>query len=89
MTKANLRHHAAHPPSAVKPNLSVNQKPNYVAREKAAMPNVNPSLGQVGVDAVNSRLGNLNMEDTDDEPDDECDTDASDCDEDRLAPKHN
>jgi hypothetical protein len=89
MTKQNVRHHAVHPPSGVKPNLSVNQKPNYVAPERAALPTVNPSQGQVGVDAVNSRLGKLNMEDTDDEPDDECDPDDGDCDEDRLAPKHN
>jgi hypothetical protein len=89
MTKLNVRHHAAHPPSSVRPNLDINKTPNVAPPEKAAMPNVNPSLGQVGVDAVNSRLGNLNMEDTDDEMDDECDPDDSDCDEDRLAPKHN
>jgi hypothetical protein len=89
MTKLNVRHHAAHPPSSARPNLDINKKPNLAPPEKAAMPTVNPSLGKVGVDAVNSRLGKLNMEDTDDEMDDECDPDDSDCDEDRLAPKHN
>jgi hypothetical protein len=85
MTKLNVqnRHHTAHPVSAVKPNLSVNQKPNYVAPERAALPNMNPSQGQVGVDAVNSRLNTIDIED------DGCDPDDSDCDEDRLAPKHN
>jgi hypothetical protein len=49
--KANVRHHSARPVSAVKPNSAVNDKPNYAPVEKAAMPNVNPSLpGPVGVD---------------------------------------
>jgi hypothetical protein len=83
MTKLNVRHHAAHPPSTVRPNLDINKNPNVAPPEKAAIPSVNPSLGQVGVDAVNSRLNTIDIED------DECDPDDPDCDEDRLAPKHN
>jgi hypothetical protein len=57
MSKINVRHHAVHPPSGIKPNLAVNQKPNYTPPETASTsPNPNPSLGQVGVDAVNSRV---------------------------------
>ena len=47
------RHHSAHPPSSVAPNLAINKAPNV-----AASPNVNPSLGPVGttpLDTVNSR----------------------------------
>jgi hypothetical protein len=83
MTKLNVRHHAAHPPSTVRPNLDINKNPNVAPPEKAAIPSVNPSLGQVGVDAVNSRLNTIDIED------DDCDPDDPDCDEDRLAPKHN
>jgi hypothetical protein len=55
------RHHAFHPPSVVSPNLAVNQKPNPapVARAAEPAPNPNPSLGTVGVDAVNARLGKV------------------------------
>jgi hypothetical protein len=91
MTKVNvnLRHHAAHPLSAVKPNLAVNKKPNSVRTELyntagKTTPNPNPSVpGAVGVDAVNSRkqsidIGEDNTEDQDlDGP------------EDRLIPLHN
>jgi len=48
------RHHAAHPPSSVSPNLAVNKSPNV-----AAAPNANPSLGTVGttpLDTVNGRV---------------------------------
>src|SRR5882762_10052498 len=47
------RHHSAHPPSSVAPNLAINKAPNV-----AASPNVNPSLGPVGttgLDPVNGR----------------------------------
>lgn len=89
----NLRHHSARPPSVVKPNLAVNQKPNYVPPpETASMPTPNPnpsSPGQSGVEPANARLGKLDLEEPDDdEIDDECDDDP-DCDEDRLAPKLN
>lgn len=44
------RHHAAHPPSAVRPNVAINPKPNLAQPERAA--NVNPSLpGPVGLNA--------------------------------------
>jgi hypothetical protein len=33
----DVRHHAAHPPSSVSPNLSVNKKPNYTPPEQAAV----------------------------------------------------
>jgi hypothetical protein len=49
------RHHAAHPPSSVSPNLAINKSPNVAA----AAPNVNPSLGTVGttpLDTVNGRV---------------------------------
>jgi hypothetical protein len=85
MAKPNVlaRHHAAHPPSAVKPNVAVNQKPNY-----AAMPNVNPSLpAPVALDALNSRLGKLDAEDDDNELDDD---DSDEDDQDRTTvPIHN
>lgn len=82
MTKLNpnLRHHSARPLSTVKPNTLVNDKPNQ-SPEKASLPapNPNPSL-----DAMNSRLNTINLE----EPDDACDPDDPDCDEDRLSAKH-
>jgi len=73
----NLRHHSAHPQSSVRPNLDINQKPNYVPPEEQASINVNPSLpGPVGVDAVNSRKDTYMDILDDDDPDE--DTDESD-----------
>ena len=90
MPKMNVRHHAVHPPSTVRPNLAVNQKPNYTPLETASTPNVSPSLpGPVGVDAANMRLNTINLAD---DSDDDCDpADDSDCDEeDRTTiPIHN
>jgi hypothetical protein len=37
------RHHAAHPPSSVKANLAINQKPN----PRGGAVNNNPSLGTI------------------------------------------
>jgi len=92
MTKMNVRHHAVHPPSTIKPNLAVNQKPNYTPPETASMPtpNVNPSLGPVGVDAANMRLNTINMaDDSDDELDDDGSDDSDDDEEeDRSPTKH-
>ena len=52
------RHHAAHPPTAVKPNVSVNPLPEtYAPTEAAAMPpatEVNP-CERPDTDAVNAR----------------------------------
>ena len=83
MTKANpqLRHHAAHPPSVVKPNLAVNKKPNPAPVEKAALPNPNPSLGPVGVAQRAPRVPRL-----DEEPDGVDDPDVPE--EDRLSQIH-
>jgi hypothetical protein len=78
-----FRHHGAHPPSAVAPNPAINKKPN----PEQASTNVNPSLGSVGVDPMNSRLGRLDDDDDDDSNDD--DDDDQDEDEDRVVPKHN
>jgi hypothetical protein len=45
MTKTNMRHHAAHPATAVKPNLAVNKKPEvYTAPETPAC--LKPSIGE-------------------------------------------
>jgi hypothetical protein len=83
MAKVTLRHHAVHPPTAIKPNVSVNPKPeSYTPPETASMPrNPNPS---VGLDVTNSRVSNLAT--------DVCDPNVDDCEdddeEDRLAVKH-
>jgi len=91
MTKPNVRHHAVHPPSAVRPNLAVNPKPNYTPLETSEMPTPNPNPS-IGLDAANMRLNTINLAD---DSDDECDPDVDDdCedgsdDEDRRIPKHN
>jgi len=75
-----FRHHAAHPPSAVKANLAINQKPNP-APEQASIPaaqNPNPSLVLVGLDAVNSRVKFDADEDSDDQDEDVDDEDDED-----------
>jgi len=91
MTKMNVRHHSVHPPSMVKPNAG-NQKPNYVPPpETASMPtpNVNPSLGPVGVDAANVRLNNFDLIDDDCDPNNDPDCeDDSDEEEDRAPKQH-
>lgn len=67
----NLRHHSAHPQSSVRPNLDINPKPNFV--EKASI-GVNPSLTpQVGVEAVNSRKNNEEIDLDDLDPDEDSD----------------
>lgn len=56
------RHHAAHPPSAVKHNPDVNKKPNYTPPEEAS--NNNPSLGPIiSTDGANARLGRVEVSD--------------------------
>jgi len=92
MTKlnSNLRHHSARPPSAVKPNTLVNDKPNYIPPPETASlptPNPSPSLAAVGLDAINSRVSNLDMVDDDCDPDDDPDCEDDDSDEDR-SPKN-
>jgi len=88
MAAKQNRHHASHPPSTVKPNLAVNQKPKYTPPLETASINTNPSLpGPVGVDAVNARVNNLDLGD-------DCNPDKDDCedgeDEDRTnIPFHN
>jgi hypothetical protein len=85
MTKPNLRHHGAHPSTAVKPNLSINKKPEaYVAPEKAAMPNANPSV-TTPVDCANARLGALQFEEPDPVDPDDVNPDDETEDEDRLG----
>jgi len=51
--KANERHHSARPSSAIKPNASVNTKPNYQSAEKAAAPMLSAPFG---LDPLNSRV---------------------------------
>jgi hypothetical protein len=73
-----FRHHAAHPPSAVKANLAINQKPNPAPEQASipATPNPNPSLGPVGLDAVNSRKDFV--DDNEDDQDEDTDEDDED-----------
>jgi hypothetical protein len=48
------RHHAAHPPTGVKPNAAVNKKPEAYTPPEAA--DYNPStMTQPGVDGMNQR----------------------------------
>jgi hypothetical protein len=88
-TNRSLRHHSAHPPSTVRPNLDINNKPNGIPTEQAAMPtpNPNPSLGPVGLDSVNSRKSTIDFGEDADTDENDCEEGDCEDDEDRLSPR--
>jgi hypothetical protein len=76
VTKINQRHHSSHPPSAVRPNLDINKKPNPAPVVSPRVQFASSPANAIAAAATKSRR-----------PDEEPDDDDGDNPEDRLCTK--